>query len=49
MTAKKRKSSGVPKAFKIDPAGKRYRAQETQTRKMLGRHYAAKYRVDKGR
>lgn len=49
MTTRKGRGSGIAKVPRKGPLEKRYRVQETQTRKVLGRHYAARYRIGKGR
>lgn len=41
----KRKSTKAPRRLNADMPAKRNRALPAQTRKVLGRHYAAKYRV----
>ncbi|MFL6711730.1 MAG: hypothetical protein ACJ8LN_02220 [Sulfurifustis sp.] len=41
----KRKPTKAPRRLNTDMLAKRNRALPTQTRKVLGRHYAAKYRV----
>ncbi|HEY8553887.1 MAG TPA: hypothetical protein VIL43_05040 [Burkholderiales bacterium] len=49
MKARSRKRPTPPKTLRDELLVKQNRAAAAQTRKILGRHYAAKYRVHKGR
>lgn len=49
MKTRSRKRPAPPKTLRDELLVKQNRAAAAQTRKVLGRHYAAKYRVHKGR
>jgi len=49
MKVRSKKRPTPPKTLRDELLLKQNRAAGAQTRKVLGRHYAAKYRVHKGR